>query len=112
MQGIFEVVFPIIEATVFVAWEQIKFWVKTGMDLVLGFIDVGMKLLQGDWEGAWNSIKSIAENIWNNIETYFRNIDLYEIGRNILQGLISGFSSMASAVWGKVGEIASGITDR
>src|SRR5690606_28986203 len=39
------------------------------------------------------------------------NIDLYQIGKDIIQGLINGIGSMAQAVWDKAKSIAQGIGD-
>ncbi|MDI5791310.1 hypothetical protein PO124_31610 [Bacillus licheniformis] len=38
-----------------------------------------------------------------------KGIDLKQIGKNIIQGLINGIGSMANAVWRKVGDIADGL---
>lgn len=112
IQGIFEVVWPIISGIVQIAWGVIQTVIQTAIDIVLGIISVAMSLLQGDWEGAWNAIKGIADSIWRNIVSFFQDVDLYQIGADILQGLIDGIGSMASAVWGKVTEIGSGIADK
>ena len=46
------------------------------------------------------------EEIWNQAESFLKGINLYEIGRNIIKGLINGISSMASALWEKAKAIA------
>ncbi|MGM7724373.1 phage tail protein [Metabacillus sp. Hm71] len=107
IKGVFQIVWPIIKNAVKVAWEAIKTIVDTGIDLILGFIEVGMKLLEGDWKGAWESIKRIASDIWQNIESFFENIDLYQIGKDILQGLIDGIGSMGGAIQRKIESMAS-----
>ncbi len=93
IKGIFEIVWPIISNFVKVAWNLIKLYVRTGIDLVMGIIDTVMALIQGDWEGAWTAIKDTASKIMDNIIQYFKDIDLREIGANILAGLIKGFES-------------------
>lgn len=112
IQGIFQIVWPIISETVKAAWDLIQLVINTAIDIVLGLISVGMSLLQGDWQGAWDAILGIANDIWNNIIGYFEGIDLYEIGANILQGLIDGIGSMASAVGDKIKGIADGIAEK
>ncbi|AST93001.1 hypothetical protein BC6307_17900 [Sutcliffiella cohnii] len=109
IKGIFQVIWPIISNVVKVAWEFIKLIVKSGIDYVAGIIDVIMSLIKGDWEGAWNAIKGIGEKIWRNIEDFFSAIDLVQIGKDIIQGLIDGIGSMASAVWKKVTDISDGV---
>ncbi|HHY72705.1 MAG TPA: phage tail tape measure protein [Bacillus bacterium] len=110
IKGVFEIVWPIISNVVKVAWEYIKLIVKNTIDIVLGIIQTGMKLMQGDWKGAWESIKNTAQNIWRNVEQFFKNINLVQIGKDIIQGLINGIGSMASAVWDKAKSIADGVT--
>ncbi|MBU9711059.1 phage tail tape measure protein [Evansella tamaricis] len=108
---IFKTVWPIIKNTVKIAWELIKTIIKTGIDLVLGIIDIAMKLLKGDWEGAWNAIKGLAETIMKNIINFFKNINLVQVGKDIIQGLINGISGMIGKVKDTVGNIASTVSN-
>ncbi|MBS4171945.1 phage tail tape measure protein [Bacillus sp. FJAT-49736] len=110
IKGIFEVVWPIISGVVKIAWGLIKTVVKTGIDLVLGIIQTVLKILKGDWKGAWETIKQTVVNIWNNIKDFFKNVKLFQIGKDIINGLIKGISSMAKAVWGAIKSIAGGVT--
>jgi tape measure domain-containing protein len=57
------------------------------------------------------NIRSTIVNIWNNIKSFLSNINLFNIGKNIIQGLVNGIGSMASAVVDKVKSIASSITN-
>ncbi|WP_198035009.1 phage tail tape measure protein [Virgibacillus sp. 6R] len=95
IKGIFQIVWPQISAIVEVAWGVIETVVGSAIDIVVGLIDAGMSLLRGDWEGAWEAIKGIGEDIWHNIEDFFKNIDLMEIGKDVIGGFIEGISSMA-----------------
>lgn len=107
IQGIFQAVWPIISGAVKIAWELIKTVIGTGIDIILGLVSAGMKLMEGDWKGAWQSIEQIGKDIWNNIESFFSNIDLYQIGKDIIQGLVDGIGSMGSAIQAKVESMAS-----
>lgn len=107
IKGIFQVVWPIISGIIQVAWGLIKTIISTGIDIVLGLIKAGMDLLEGDWSGAWEAIQGIGEDIWHNIESFFANIDLVQIGKDIIQGLIDGIGSMGSAIKRKVESMAS-----
>lgn len=109
IQGVFQVVWPIISGVVKVAWELIKATVGTAIDLVLGIIQTTMKLIQGDWEGAWNTIKETVEKIWGNIKGFFQGVDLVQIGKDIIGGLIKGIGSMADSVVEKVKSLADSI---
>lgn len=111
IKTVFQTVWPIISGIVQVAWALIQSVIGTAITAILGIISATMKLLQGDWEGAWKSIKKTASTIMNNIVSYFEDIDLVQIGKNIIQGLINGIGSMAGAVASKVSELASLVPD-
>lgn len=111
IKGIFEVIWPIISGVVKIAWGIIQAVTQTSMDLVLGIIQLALKIIKGDWEGAWETIKEIAIDIMGNIVGFFEDIDLSDIGSNIIQGLIDGLGSMKDAIITKVQELASLVPD-
>ncbi|WP_100406268.1 phage tail protein [Bacillus solitudinis] len=57
-----------------------------------------------------NTAEQTIKNIWNSALGFLRAISLYDIGRDIVNGLINGIKSMASAVGDTVKNIASNIT--
>lgn len=57
----------------------------------------------------WGGVRNVISNIWNGVMSFFRGINLTQVGKDIIQGLINGIGSMASAVWDKAKSIASGI---
>src|SRR5690625_216618 len=107
---IFETAWNIISNVVKVVWGVIQTVVESALDLIFGIINVVMSLLQKDWEGAWNKIKDTADRILHNIVRFFKNIDLFKIGKDIILGLINGIKSMVSAVTDAVKNVASKIT--
>lgn len=109
--GVFQAVWPIISGVVEIAWNLIKTYIDIGISVATGLITAGMAILEGDWGAAWDAIKGIAEDIWEGIEDFFTNVDLFEIGKDIIQGLIDGIGSMASAVWDSVKSIGESISD-
>lgn len=111
IKGIFQVVWPIISNLIKVVWEAIQLTIENTLDIILGIIQTVMKLIQGDWKGAWESIKKIGENIMGNIVKFFKDIDLAQIGKDIINGLVNGIGSMVGAVKKKVEELASNIPE-
>lgn len=107
IKGVFQIVLPVITGLIKIAWNLIKLTVKIGMDLILGIIQTTMKILQGDWKGAWQSIKQTVINIWNNIKGFFKSVNLVQIGKDIINGLVKGIGSMRSAIKDKVESMAS-----
>lgn len=65
----------------------------------------------------WNAISEAFTNVYNTISEmmnsavdYISSINLYDIGVNIIQGLINGISNMASRLWSMVEDLAAGVT--
>ncbi|WP_284724435.1 tape measure protein [Laceyella tengchongensis] len=76
------------------------------------------QILKSVVTGNWSSIRSIVSismsNVlgairsrWGSAVSYLRGINLYGIGRNIIQGLLNGLSSLMGAVVRKAQSIAS-----
>lgn len=59
-----------------------------------------------EWFG---KIPDKVSEIWNDAMDFLSGIDLYDIGTNIIQGLVNGIGDMANAVWEKAKSIARGI---
>lgn len=110
IKGNFEIVWPVISSIVKIAWAAIKLTIGNTLDIILGVIQTIMKVIQGDWKGAWETIKKTVSDIWGNIEKFFKDVNLIQIGKDIIDGLIKGIGSMAESVWKKVEDIADGIT--
>ena len=53
------------------------------------------------------NIKSRIKSIWEGIMDFFRGIDLNEIGRNIVQGLLDGITDMFGSVSERVSELTN-----
>ncbi|WP_025708657.1 phage tail tape measure protein [Paenibacillus graminis] len=59
----------------------------------------------------FSTIQGVIEKIWTSVVNFFKKIDLVGIGKNIIQGLINGIGSMASAVTEKTKEVSTKIRD-
>lgn len=53
----------------------------------------------------WDKVKEI----WDKVVGFFKGIDLKQIGKDIIQGLINGIADMAGKLWDKAKEIAGGV---
>lgn len=105
---IINVVVPAINlilAVVQIVFPYIQMVIENAIAIVTGILQVAMALIQGDWDGAWNAIKDTAETIMNNIISFFSGIDLFSVGKAIIDGLINGIKSMASAVGGAISSL-------
>lgn len=74
-----------------------------------------INLAKGLYEGVkqkMETAKNTIENIWNGAKEFLQNIDLVEIGENIIEGLIRGIGNLAGRVRDKVSSIVDGIKNR
>lgn len=92
--------------------------IKTGETSISEFVKNLLKFFKNLATDLVNTFSNMKTNVANkvgeikdSIVNTLKNIDLKQIGKDIIQGLIDGIGSMASAVWDKVKEIAGGITD-
>ncbi|EOV9528857.1 phage tail tape measure protein [Bacillus cytotoxicus] len=111
ISGVFQVVMPIVSGVTQVAFAIIQTVISVAGSVISGVIQVVSNLFHGEWRAAFEAAKQTAVDIWNAITSTFEGIDLFQIGKDIIQGLINGISSMASAAWGAVKDIAGGIKD-
>ncbi len=109
--GIFQICWPILQGIVQIAWGMIKNVISSGIDIILGIIKFFSSVFTGDWRGAFDAALGIAKDIWHGITGIFRGIDLIQIGKDILDGLIKGFDSMVGTVEKKVKSLAKLIPD-
>jgi len=77
--------------------------IEAGIEIILALIDGLIRTIP-------DLVKALPQIIDAIFDT-FSEVDWLQIGKDIIQGLIDGIGSMASAVWGKVREIAGGIKD-
>lgn len=77
-------------------------WIKNTFQNAVDFITA---LIDGDFEGMKNAIQNqmentweLIENIWGNVMEFFEGINLKQVGKQIIEGLISGVKSMARSV--------------
>lgn len=77
--------------------------IQNALTLITGILTAAMALLRGDWDAAWQAILTTAQTIMNNIISFFSGINLFEVGKAIINGLIDGIASMGGAVITAIG---------
>lgn len=80
-------------------WEEIKAWPGKKIDEMRTAVNDKME-----------EVRRNIETIWTKSERYLADIDLIQIGKDIINGLIKGIGSMASAVGEKIESIANSVT--
>ncbi|MFP7313718.1 hypothetical protein [Bacillus safensis] len=56
-----------------------------------------------------NDVRSKIKSIWDKVMSFFKGINLYNIGKNIIQGLIRGVGGMASSLYKKASNIVNNV---
>lgn len=135
--SVIQIVTGIINGDWSAVWNGIKDLFSSVWNGIKNIASTGANYIQSLLSAAWNVITSITSSVWNNIKSSISNaingakdavsnainsiknfftsigdIDLFEIGKNIIQGLINGIGSMVNAVKDKISEVAGGIKDK
>ncbi|MED0676992.1 phage tail tape measure protein [Aneurinibacillus thermoaerophilus] len=89
------------------AWNGIKSVITSAVNAVKSTVTNGFNALKSAVSSAMNAVKTTIVNIWNSVMAFFRGINLHQIGRDIIQGLINGIGSMAGLLSEKVKSLAN-----
>lgn len=73
--------------------------------------EILLSLIKGIVSMVGTLLTSIYSDVIQPLLQEFKNIDLSQIGKDIIQGLINGIGSMATAVWDKAKSIGNSIAD-
>lgn len=112
------------------AWETVKGIVDSTFGNIQTLLDTFTSLFTGDWEGfgegigelwqagwdnvvaildaLWSLISPVLGGLWADIQGWFTGIDWASLGRQIVQGIINGLTSMAGNLFGAVKGIIKG----
>ena len=109
IKSVTSTVFTSVSNTITTIWNGITSFFSTAVEVAKTTVVNGFKSMWNSVSEWMNSIKNTIVELWNAAQQFLANIDLREIGRNIIQGLINGISSMSSALWEKVKSIADSV---
>jgi phage-related minor tail protein len=104
-------VFNAVKSTISSIWEGIKSFFSTTIENIKASISTGFENMKNAVLEKMTAAKQTITDIWNEAKAFLEGIDLYEIGKNIIEGLISGISSMAQSVYEKAQEIADKVKE-
>jgi TP901 family phage tail tape measure protein len=91
-------------------WNGIKSAISSAVNTAKSAVSNAFSAMRNAVSSIMSGIKSTITSMWNSAVSFLKGIDLYSIGKNIIQGLARGISSMASAVVEKVRDIANSVT--
>ncbi len=85
--------------------------IQSAKDMVARIMEAFENWKKGVRERFDKGIQDVKD-LWNGLVKWFQGIDLKQIGKDIIQGLINGISSMASKVKESARNIANGIGEK
>jgi TP901 family phage tail tape measure protein len=91
-------------------WNGIKSAISSAVNAARSAVSNAFSAMRSAVSSIMSGIRSTIVSMWNSAVSYLKGINLYAIGRNIIQGLANGIKSMASAVVEKVRDIANSVT--
>ena len=89
-------------------WDKIKGTFLNTLENIKNYVKEKFTNIKESISGKMKEVKETISNIWNNVMDFFRNINLFDIGKNIIQGLINGIKNMASSVVDSVKGVVNG----
>lgn len=98
-----------IKSIVTSVWNGIKLVttsVVNGIKSVVSTVFYGLKNIVSK---AMSGVKTVVETGWNKAKSFLEKINLIEIGKNIIEGLIKGIKSLAGKIGSAVKSVANGI---
>lgn len=135
LEGLFQVVKSALTGDWKGLWEGIKKILSGALTVVKGLLSQAWNVIRTLTSAAWTAIKAVVAKAWDGIKravsagiaasvklvtglpgkilSALGNLGslLFNVGRDIIQGLLDGIGSMVGAVTGKLGEITSKIPD-
>ncbi|TQR29389.1 phage tail tape measure protein [Brevibacillus brevis] len=101
-----------VAALIYKYWDQIKAFT---INIFLGI----WNYLTNTWNNIITTVANAGTTIWAKIQStwsqitgFLQGINLFTIGQNLIQGMIDGIGSMATALMDKMKAIGDGITDK
>jgi|GEM_PF-543890 len=101
-------VFNAVKSAISTIWENIKTSVSNAVSSIL--ITVTSKFLEmvNSVRTKMSNVLSTIKEIWGNVKSFFSGINLYDVGKNIISGLIRGVTSMAKNLVNSVKGVVNG----
>jgi phage-related protein len=87
-------------------WNGIKSAISIAVSAARSAVSGAFSAMRNTVSSIMSGIKSTITSMWNSAVRFLKGINLYSIGKNIIQGLINGIKGMAGAVYQKAKEIA------
>jgi TP901 family phage tail tape measure protein len=87
-------------------WNGIKSAVSSAVNATRSAVSSAFSAMRSAVSSIMSRIRSTITSMWNSAVRFLKGVNLYAIGKNIIQGLANGIKAMAGAVYQKAKEIA------
>lgn len=84
---------------------------KNGLAFLKALVTLDFKGMKDAISNQMDNVKNTVSKIWGNIMDFFKGIDLLQIGKDIIRGLITGIKSMADSAIDTVKGVVGGAID-
>lgn len=108
VRSIVSSVMTTVKSVISSAWNGAKSIVSSAVNSIKSTVSNVFNALKGVVSTAMNGVKSAIESGWNKAKGFLEGINLFSIGKNIIEGLIKGIKNMAGAVGGAIKSVADG----
>jgi phage-related protein len=108
IQSVITVAMNVIKSVTSAGWNAIKGVISGVINVILGVIKTFASILTGDWRGAWEGVKQITSGAIKALGSIVKGT--FDIGRNIIDGLINGIKSAAGRLLETAKSIANSVT--
>ncbi|MCP1147957.1 MULTISPECIES: hypothetical protein [Bacillus] len=90
-------------------WNGIKNTIKNLVSGIFNTVKSIFNNMKNAIGNTMRAVKTTISNIWNGVVRFFKGINLFSIGKNIIAGLIRGIGGMASSLYNKASSIVSNV---
>lgn len=101
-----------IRNTVSTIWDAVKTIFSNLIEAIKTVVKQKFTDMVNSVKEKMDDVKRRIEDGWNNAVKFLKNIDLRQIGKDIIQGLINGIRSMIGAVSNAIKDVTSVITGK
>ncbi|WP_078431009.1 hypothetical protein [Alkalihalobacterium alkalinitrilicum] len=92
-------------------WNRIKSFFSTVLSDIWGTVKQKFQDIVNSVQEKMSDAKQKVIDLWDEAQSFLTSIDLFQVGKDIIQGLINGIGSMVGAAIKKVTEVAGSIKD-
>ncbi|RAU57425.1 phage tail protein [Bacillus safensis] len=102
-------VFNTVKTFIGSVWNKIKSTVANVVGGIWKAVSGKFNDIKNSVGNKMNDVKSKIKSIWDKVMAFFKGINLYNIGKNIIQGLVRGIGGMASSLYKKASDIVGNV---